>query len=161
MEIERKWLVTEVPAVLDGCPSRVIRQGYLALEPGGTEVRVRDDDGRRSLTVKSAGGLSREEVDIPLSDEQFAQLWPLTEGRRVEKRRICLRLDDGALAEVDVFEGALKGLVLAEVEFDSEGAAARFEPPAWMGREVTDDPRYKNRNLATAPPEQIRSRGLS
>jgi CYTH domain-containing protein len=56
-------------------------------------------------------------------------------------------------AEVDVFGGALAPLVLAEVEFESEDAADRFDAPAWMGREVTEDARYKNRNLATDPPD--------
>jgi adenylate cyclase len=154
VEIERKWLVREVPAELRAARGRPIRQGYLALEPDGCEVRLRDDDGNRSLTVKSAGSLSRQEVDVPLSADQFGELWPLTAERRIEKRRICHRLDEEALAEIDVFEGALAPLVLAEVEFVSEAAAERFQPPSWMAREVTDDPRYKNRNLAVAAPEQ-------
>jgi CYTH domain-containing protein len=149
VEIERKWLVGELPADLDRCPSRRIRQGYVALEPGGAEVRVRDDGGVLLLTVKGAGDLAREEVEIPISEEQFSALWPLTAGRRVEKTRTLYGLGD-AVIEVDVFGGDLAPLILAEVEFDSEQAAELFQPPRWMGREVTEDSRYKNRNLATA-----------
>ena len=54
----------------------------------------------------------------------------------------------GHTATVDVFRGALDGLVLAEVEFDSEEEATRFEPPGWFGREVTSDARWSNAALA-------------
>jgi CYTH domain-containing protein len=57
-------------------------------------------------------------------------------------------LDDGLTAEVDVYEGALAGLITAEVEFSSEEASSAFAPPGWLGREVTGDKRYANRALA-------------
>jgi adenylate cyclase len=152
VEVERKWLVRELPPQFGELPARHIRQGYLALEPEGREVRMRDDGGELLLTVKGAGTLSRDEDEIDLSQEQFATLWPLTEGRRIEKVRSVCRLSDDAIAEIDVYEGDLAPLVVAEVEFDGEEAAARFDPPGWMGEEVTADPRYKNRNLALGPP---------
>lgn len=148
MEVERKWLVRRLPPGFDGLASRSLRQGYLAIEPAGREVRLRDDGGRLQLTVKGAGGLSRSEDEIELSPEQFAALWPLTEGRRIEKVRSECRLAAAAVAEIDVYRGELAPLVVAEVEFASEAAAAEFQPPEWMGEEVTDDARYKNRNLA-------------
>lgn len=150
MEVERKWLVRDLPPGFDRRPSRPIRQGYLALEPEGREVRLRDDRGRLWLTVKGAGDLSRSEDEIELSPEQFEVLWPLTEGRRIEKVRTECGLGEDAVAEIDVYEGDLAPLVVAEVEFASEEAAGRFESPAWMGEEVTKDARYKNRNLAIA-----------
>jgi len=57
-------------------------------------------------------------------------------------------VDDGLTAEVDVYDGDLAGLVVAEIEFDSPEQGDAFEPPGWLGREVTDDSRYGNRTLA-------------
>ncbi len=83
--------------------------------------------------------------------DTFASLWPLTEGRRVEKVRY--RVPWGAhTIEVDVYDGALQGLVTAEVEFGSEPDSARFARPDWLGPEVTDDPRYQNQHLALHGP---------
>ncbi|MBW3604900.1 MAG: hypothetical protein KY460_08320, partial [Actinobacteria bacterium] len=61
----------------------------------------------------------------------------------------------GVEVEVDEFDGALSGLVIAEVEFESQDDSRAFQPPAWFGREVTDDDRYRNADLAqrsSAPP---------
>jgi adenylate cyclase len=146
VEIERKFLVEELPADLPWLDDRPLRQGYVALD-GDTEVRVRDDAGSWRLTVKHGGGLRRVEEDIEIDARRGEALWALTEGRRVEKRRHRLPVGD-ALLEVDVFEGDLQGLVVAEVEFDAEDAARAFSPPAWFGHEVTDDGAYKNRALA-------------
>ena len=57
-------------------------------------------------------------------------------------------VDDDRTIEVDVYEGSLEGLVVAEVEFESEDEAGEFEPPAWVGEELTGDPRYANEALA-------------
>ena len=94
------------------------------------------------------------EEEIEIEPGRFERLWPLTEGRRIEKRRYELPADDGLTIELDVYEGALAGLVVAEVEFDSEQRADTFAGPGWLGREVTDDARYKNQRLACegAPP---------
>lgn len=149
MEIERKFLVTRAPDGLDDLPGRELRQGYLALD-GDVEVRLRDDgDGAlRTLTVKGGHGLTRAETELPLTAEQFAGLWPLTEGRRVDKRRHTIDLPGGLVLELDVYAGALAGLMTAEVEFATEAAGAAFTPPAWLGAELTGDRRYANRSLA-------------
>ena len=147
MEIERKFLLAAVPSA-DGLAASRIRQGYVAVAGDGGEVRVRDRDGTCSLTVKHGTGVVRSEAETPISPDLFAALWPLTEGRRVEKRRLLVPLDGGLVAEVDVFEGALAGLVVAEVEFGSAEAAAAFTPPAWFGPDVSGDPGYKNQSLA-------------
>jgi CYTH domain-containing protein len=143
MEIERKWLVDAPSDASLNAPSQRIDQGYLAIEPDGNETRVRRKEDHYFLTVKSAGGLAREEYEIELSFEQFSALWPASEGRRVEKTRYAA---DGI--ELDFYTGALEGLIVAEVEFTSEQEAAAFTPPAWFGREVTEDRRYKNHSLA-------------
>ncbi len=146
MEIERKFLVAHMPPGLSCAPSKRLRQGYLATGPGG-EVRVRDAGGSMTLTVKSGVGMTREETEIPLTVGQFEVLWPATEGRRVEKRRSVI-LSGNLRAEVDMYEGALAGMAVVEVEFTSEEAARAFVPPDWFGCEVTDDPAYKYASLA-------------
>jgi adenylate cyclase len=147
-EIERKFLVEDAPADLSSHDSSEIRQGYLAIDGDGTEVRVRSRDDAAVLTAKQGAGRSRAEVEIGIGREAFARLWPLTEGRRVEKRRYVIPGADGITIEVDVYAGALYGLVVAEVEFADDERADAFEPPAWFGREVTDDSRFKNQTLA-------------
>jgi CYTH domain-containing protein len=147
-EIERKFLVADPPPDLDRHPSTAIEQGYLAVDDDGTEVRVRRRDGQALLTVKSGAGRSRVEEELEIEPERFERLWPLTEGRRIEKRRYELPAPGGATIELDVYAGALGGLVVAEVEFGSDEEADAFEPPAWLGPEVTDDPRFKNQRLA-------------
>jgi adenylate cyclase len=146
-EIERKFLVDGVPADVAWDDGEPLHQGYLALD-GDTEVRLRlCGDGAAVLTLKRGGGRVRAEEELDVDAERAGRLWALTEGRRVEKLRH--RADvDGAPVELDVYGGDLDGLVVAEVEFESDEKADAFEPPPWFGREVTDDPRYKNQRLA-------------
>jgi adenylate cyclase len=149
VEIERKFLVPELPRGLERSPATRIEQGYIAIASDGTEVRVRRRDGRCVLTVKGGSGLSRTEEEIEIDAERFARLWPLTEGRRLEKTRHLIPAGADLNIELDVYSGALTGLLVAEVEFGSEEAADTFEPPAWFGTEVTDDARFKNQQLAS------------
>ncbi len=148
VEIERKFLVDRLPDGLDDHPSAEIEQGYLAIT-NEVEVRVRRYGEQAFLTVKSGGDEVRIEEEIEIDARRFVALWPLTDNRRIQKRRY--RIPDGDLTiELDVYHGRLSGLRVAEVEFDSSEAAAGFRPPEWLGRDVTGDPRYKNRRLATA-----------
>jgi CYTH domain-containing protein len=149
IEIERKFLVAEPPSDLSRWPSSAIEQGYLAVGGDGTEVRVRRRDGGAAvLTVKSSGGRRRVEEELDIEPERFERLWPLTEGRRIEKARYEIPADEGHVIELDVYAGDLEGLVVAEVEFDSDEEAEAYAPPPWFATEVTDDPRYKNQRLA-------------
>lgn len=150
VEIERKFLLSELPPDLDRHPSEHIDQGYLAIADDGVEVRVRRAGDATVLTVKSGPGQVRVEEELPIDARRFEALWALTEGRRVSKTRYRIPLGE-ALAEVDVYDGHLAGLLTAEVEFPSEEASARFAPPAWLGREVTGDARYANQSLARNP----------
>ena len=112
-----------------------------------TEVRVRRSGSGDVLTVKRGSGLAREETELELTPEQAESLWPLTEGRRL--RKVRRRVDvDGTTIEVDVYGDALEGLSVAEIEFPSEEASLRFEPPPWLGRELTGDRRYANERLS-------------
>ena len=145
-EIERKFLVTEMPRAESG--STAIEQGYLALDQD-TEVRLRRAGDELFLTAKGGHGEVREEVEVSIDPKSFEALWPLTAGRRVRKVRHYMPLAHGLRAEVDVYEDGLDGLRTVEVEFDSPEASRAFTPPPWFGRELTGDRRYANQTLAT------------
>jgi adenylate cyclase len=147
-EVERKWVLPAPPDGLREHPSHRLEQGYVALDPVGVEVRIRRKDEQTLMTVKAGTGLVRAEEEWAIEAERFARLWPMTEGRRVVKTRFLVPLDAGLTAEVDVYGGALDGLVTAEVEFGDETAANAFDAPAWLGEDVTGDKRYANRALA-------------
>lgn len=148
-EIERKFLVDLT--LLDASPEdfeyATIRQGYLVIGEDGSEARVRDKAGKYSITVKTKGDLVRGEWETELTESQFEILWPATEGKRVEKTRFKIPYDEHVI-ELDIYEGDLEGLVSAEIEFESIQAAEQFEVPTWLGRDVTEDSRFKNQNLA-------------
>ena len=146
-EIERKFLVSAIPA--NPGPGIPILQGYLPLTGEDTELRVRRKGDDTVLTVKRGHGLDRGEQEVAIGSEVFETLWPLTEGHRIEKTRYELPHGDLTI-ELDEFAGALEGLLIAEVEFDSRQASEDFDRPEWLGREVTDDPAYANRALASA-----------
>jgi adenylate cyclase len=146
VEVERKWLVQDLPDV-SAQQGKEIIQGYLAIATDGTEVRLRQADGKFFQTLKSEGGLVRAEIEVELSKEQFEALWGATAGRRLEKTRY-VKGWAGKTIEIDVYHRSLAGLIVAEVEFPSASASARFAPPPWFGTEVTEDKQYKNVNLA-------------
>jgi adenylate cyclase len=147
VEIERKYRLSEMPDWLRACPQREIEQGYLAIAEDGTEVRLRRRDEQTLLTVKRGRGEKRLEEEIELDSAQFDALWPLTEGARLSKTRHLVPHGELTI-EVDVFKGALAGMVLGEVEFESEDDSGAFDPPDWLGTEVTGDHRYANESLA-------------
>ncbi|HYN78647.1 MAG TPA: CYTH domain-containing protein [Lamprocystis sp. (in: g-proteobacteria)] len=149
LEIERKFLVKDDRWRLAVEQQWNIVQGYLATTGTLTlRVRVRDDDAY--LTIKGPPhGITRSEFEyqIPLEDAQ-AMLHELAIMPVVSKIRHQVRHADH-LWEVDQFNGANAGLVLAEIELDR--ADERFALPHWAGAEVTADPRYSNANLARHP----------
>jgi adenylate cyclase len=148
LEVERKFLIPKAPGWLASCRSEELEQGYLAIEADDCEVRVRHSREQAVLTVKRGSGLERTEVEVKLGQEQFDALWPLTDARRVSKRRHHVPTDFGRL-QVDVYRGALEGLIVAEVEFDEDERPQDFEPPDWFGEEVTGNRRYANKSLAS------------
>ncbi len=146
VEIERKFLVERVPDGLDA--GEPIHQGYLAIAEDGVEVRVRRRGEATVLTVKSGPAMVRIEEEMAIDERRFETLWELTDGRRVSKARHLIPLDDGLTAELDVYAGALEGLLTAEIEFPSLEASEAFVLPAWLGREVTGDKRFAAQSLA-------------
>lgn len=152
-EIERKFLVKEIPFSLEGYPCVDIEQGYIDGTSNALHVRVRRISERYILTIKHGSGIERTEVELELGAVQAAALWPLTSGRRLTKTRYTVPLGMHKV-ELDVYRGRHTGLILCEVEFDSLESAERFDAPDWFGRDVTSDARYGNYYLAclqTAP----------
>ncbi len=150
IEIERKFLVTDSGwREAAGHRSRY-RQGYLALtEQVSIRVRVELPNGRSWLGIKERRvGRVRGEFEYPVPPEDAGQLLALCRGQWVEKNRYHV-LHVGHLWEVDEFLGENAGLVVAEIELKREDE--RFEPPKWLGREITDDERYYNAALALTP----------
>ena len=147
-EIERKFRVVDDAwrALAEGV---VYRQGYLSTEKTRT-VRVRVVGKSGFLTVKGANvGATRAEFEypIPVADAN-AMLDDLCETPIIEKSRY--RIAQGDLTwEVDEFTGENAGLVVAEIELANEAQA--FDKPAWIGEEVTGDPRFFNANLVANP----------
>lgn len=148
MEIERKYLLHQLPEDLNRCPSHKIEQGYLCTEP---VVRIRRQDDEYWLTYKSKGLMVREEYNLPLTSEAYEHLKSKTDGLLIAKTRYLMPLGNSLTAEVDVFEEEYEGLFLAEVEFSSEEEANAFCPPDWFGPDVTFSTAYHNSTLSRGP----------
>jgi adenylate cyclase len=146
-EIERKFWVHSLPSDYDKWPCTSIRQGYLSIDPNGTEVRIRKEDEDCTLTVKSGKGLTRTEISLDLTLNEYSSLWPLTSDRKIFKKRYKIKNEETLLLELDVFEGSLEGLFVVEIEFPSTKDASLFSPLAWMTREITGLESFYTRNL--------------
>ena len=149
-EIERKFLVaSDAWRNLALAAGVRIRQGYLSSVKERT-VRIRVADEEAFITVKgSTTGATRREYEyaIPLADAA-AMLDDLCEPGQIDKTRYRVE-EQGVTFEIDEFHGKNAGLILVEVELAGEAQA--FAHPDWLGREVTDDARYFNSNLAQTP----------
>ncbi len=144
-EIERKFLIKNLPENLENFTHYEIRQGYISTDP---TIRLRQQDDNYILTVKSAGLMKKQEYELNLTEDQFNRLWEKTEGNTIEKTRYVIPLNNGLKAELDVYKGFLSGFMNVEVEFPSTKEAILFDIPNWFGQEVTQDPRYSNSSLA-------------
>ncbi len=145
MEIERKYLIKSLPAHLESFPFHQIEQGYLCTEP---VVRIRRQDETYYLTYKSKGLMVREEYNLPLTREAWLHLRPKADGILIAKKRYLIPLPPRYTIELDIFEGELAPLVLAEVEFETEEEANSFVPPEWFGEDVTYSEKYHNSVLS-------------
>jgi adenylate cyclase len=148
-EIERKFMVKGdyKPFVKE---SVRIKQGYLCSNPERT-VRVRTKGGKAYLTVKGStgsSGLSRFEWETEINKEDAEDLLKICGPGLIDKTRNIIEAGSH-IYEVDEFYGENAGLVMAEVELESENED--FEKPDWLGREVTGDPKYYNAMLAKKP----------
>ncbi len=145
MEIERKFLIRELPGDLNNYEKKKIAQGYLNTDP---VVRIRRSNDEYYLTYKGKGMMVREEYNLPLNEEAFAHMVKKIDGILIQKTRYLIPLEDNLTAELDIFEGALAPLRLVEVEFNSVEAAESFTPPDWFGEDVTSSGKYHNSNLS-------------
>ncbi len=146
MEIERKYLVHQIPENLCQYECRHLEQAYLCTDP---VVRVRREDDSYYLTYKGSGLMVREEYNLPLHEQAYRHLLSKADGRTIVKLRYRIPLWPSPLiAELDIFQGELAPLVLAEVEFPSEEAALSFVPPSWFGEDVTFSAQYHNSTLS-------------
>lgn len=147
MEIERKFLIKELPD-LSKYKFTEIEQGYLSTQP---VVRIRKKDNKYILTYKGSGLMAREEIEANISEEGYKHLAEKIDGNLITKKRYFIPLDPYTI-ELDIFEGHMAGLIMAEVEFPSEEEANSFTPPAWFGDDVTNDRRYHNSNMIFGNP---------
>lgn len=148
MEIERKFLITspeQFPFDPKEFSSRQIEQGYLCISP---VVRIRRDNDDYFLTYKSKGLMVREEYNLPLTAEAYAHLRAKADGRIITKTRYVIPLENGLTLELDIFHGDLAPLILAEIEFPDEQSARAYQPPKWMGEDVTFSTEYHNSTLS-------------
>ena len=148
LEIERKFLVIDDSWKPQVVRSHVLKQGYLASSPGPT-IRIRTSDESAFLTIKGKTiGISRVEFEYEVPMEEALDLLKLSANTPIEKTRYIIKAD-GHVWEIDVFEGANQGLVLAEVELRSEDEQVVL--PSWIGSEVSHDSRYFNSYLSQNP----------
>jgi adenylate cyclase len=167
VEIERKFLIDPKNLPLDSQGNEEdtgyytdkdyqIFQNYIPSLDGMLRLRYQhrqSRDGRSCssqssylLTAKDGMGLERQEAEIRIPKNIYDVLLSKSQARLSKRRRIFRYR--GHNIEIDSFEAELSGLIIAEVEFKTVKAARKFVPPDWFGKEVTEDARYYNENLA-------------
>lgn len=154
VERERKFLVRG-QGWRGADPGVLVRQAYLSTDPDRS-VRVRTIENRAWLTIKGrARGAERPELEYEIPFEDAPQLFSLATGHVVEKRRHRVE-HAAAVWEVDEFSGDNAGLVTAEIEIADPETLERAvrDRPDWVGRELTEDHRFSNNNLAERPLSQ-------
>jgi CYTH domain-containing protein len=150
METERKFLVRDNSFMEEAYSAKRIVQGYICADAErSVRVRIRGEEG--FLTIKSASnerGWSRYEFEQPVDLKEAEELMKLCLPGRIDKVRYYVKAGSHTW-EVDVFHGENEGLVVAEIELESE--ADVFELPSWVDKEVSGKPQYYNSMLAAHP----------
>lgn len=144
MEIGRKFLVTNLPD-LNNYAHKDIVQGYISFSP---EIRIRKANDKYYLTTKSEGTIKREEHESEIELTTYLTLLKIAKGRIIQKTRYFIPLPNSLTAELDIYYEDLNGLFTVEVEFPTLQDAQNFSIPNWFSKEITEDKRYKNKNLA-------------
>jgi len=150
LEIERKFLVKSDDFKEQAFAENKIAQGYLSSIPERT-VRVRIKGEKAFLTIKGVGnqgGMSRFEWENQIPIDEAVELLKLCEKGKIEKTRYEIK-SGNHIFEVDEFYGENEGLIMAEIELQSE--TEDFDKPQWLGEEVTNDERYYNAYLSKNP----------
>lgn len=154
MEIERKYMIHNLPGDLSQYKYKKIEQGYLCNNP---TIRIRKSNDDYILTYKSGihtdkviegSAIINHEVELPLTEEAYHTLKNKVDGNMVYKTRYLIPIQDALTAELDIFEEKLTGLVYVEVEFPDEKASNEFIPPTWFSHELSSDKRFSNYRLS-------------
>lgn len=156
IEIERTYLVKNLPNDLDSYRKVEIRQGYFSELPSPLRIRQKDDyfELTKKFPKNPGDQSAHEEVNLPIKREEFERIWPSTL-RSLEKTRYYFPLKNSLMAEVDLFHGKIEGLILVEVEFKSPQVMEIFDPPDWFGEDVTDEFWVVNSFLASSTYKDI------
>ena len=136
MEIERKFLINELPTDLASYEKIEIEQGYISNKP---TIRIRK--------ANEGGPIVNNEHEFEITREEYNHLKEKLKRDVLKKMRYLIPLEGGLVAELDVFKERFEGLVFAEVEFPSIEASNSFVKPHWLGKDVSDDKRYKNAQI--------------
>lgn len=150
MEIEKKYLVRDIPMDIDDYPHESIEQAYLCTDP---TLRIRKKGRKFYFTykarVKNASDQLNvaDEIETEISFDAYEHLFKKADGVPVRKTRYRIPYE-GYTIELDVFHGEREGFYLAEVEFPSVEEGERFVPPVWFGDDVSADIRYTNSYMA-------------
>ncbi len=148
-EIEMKFTVNDkIINIINRYNGVIIRQGYLNSIPERT-VRVRTKGEKAFLTIKGKNeGLKRAEFEYEIPTKDALELLKLCEPNIIVKTRYTF-IENGLKWELDVFDGIHKGLIIAELELENENI--QIDLPKWIEKNVSEDSRYYNSNLAKSP----------
>jgi CYTH domain-containing protein len=147
LEFERKFLVKNEDFKKEFYQKKQLKQGYLNSDKNRT-VRVRISDDHAFLTIKgksNSTGTTRFEWEKEIDVSEAEQLLLLCEPSIIDKIRFYIK-SEHHIYEVDEFFGENKGLIVAEIELNSENES--FKKPLWLGKEVTGDKKYYNSSLS-------------
>jgi adenylate cyclase len=150
IEIERKFLVKNLNFKTESFEKKYLKQGYLNADKNRT-VRIRVADNMAFITIKgksNSSGTSRFEWEKELPISEAEELLLLCEPSIIEKYRYFIKKGKHTF-EVDAFLGDNHGLIVAEVELNSENET--FEKPAWLAKEVTGELKYYNSSISKLP----------
>src|SRR3989344_8445374 len=161
LELELAWLIKSLPKDYLKFKNTKIRQAYIeSLDPKIKDIRIREEDGKFTYTVKYFVKSSKEtsytrEENKKISKEEFSQLWGKSK-KRIRKIRYCYPLPQSLIAEIDFYKDSLEGLVVVEVEFPSIKVYENFNTPNWFGKEVTDSKGVYPPFIANLPIEEVK-----
>lgn len=149
IEIEKTFLVKQLPQNLSSYQSFKIKQGYLSSTHPVLRIRQKGDkyEITKKIPLKPNDFAAVEEINIPLTKDEFNKLWSLTE-RSLQKTRYLIPLLNNLTAELDIFENDLTGLYWIEVEFASIEEMNSFQKPDWFGKDITQEDFAANSFLA-------------
>ncbi len=132
MEIERKYLIHQIPFSLEVYEVHRIEQAYLCTEP---VIRIRREDSNFYITYKSKGLMIREEHNLPLTEESYHHLLKKADGNIITKNRYKIpynNMNGSYTIELDIFSDIFDGLMLAEVEFTTEELCSSLKKKLWL-----------------------------